>query len=130
VRLFFQKLTQDVRGMAAMRDLVSVTISGLLLGRGSAAQVRRATCGKTLLAYRRLRQEFAFARLPNLTYNIFAGTSLGVCRHVFQWWWSGRFQGFDYGARRNVVVHGAPRPPNYLLHYDAVDVPVRTGGRL
>ena len=40
VRSFIGKLTQDVRGMAPLRDLVSVTLSGLLLGSGATAQVR------------------------------------------------------------------------------------------
>jgi hypothetical protein len=63
--------------------------------------------------------------LPNLTYNIFAGTSLGIFRHIFQWYWRGRFTGYDYGRKRNLVVHGTPTPPEYTQHYDLIDMPVR-----
>lgn len=106
VRVFIQKLTQDVRGMAAVRDLVSVTVTGLLLGRGTAAE------------------EFAFARLPQLTSNIFAGTSMGVFRQIFQWWWYGRFTAMDYGRRDNLRVHGQSEPVNYAQHYDKIDIPM------
>lgn len=128
VRNFIQKLTQDVRGLSAVRDLVSVTASGLLLGSGSAAQVRPCPIHifKCIKLTDFVWQEFAFSRLPNLTYNIFAGTSLGIFRHVFQWWWFGKFSGYDYGAKKNVLVHGSRTPPVYTDHYDKIDIPVRT----
>eukprot|EP00698_Gefionella_okellyi_P010070 TRINITY_DN2592_c0_g1_i1.p1 TRINITY_DN2592_c0_g1~~TRINITY_DN2592_c0_g1_i1.p1 ORF type:complete len:707 (-),score=130.69 TRINITY_DN2592_c0_g1_i1:55-2175(-) len=105
-RVLIQKLMQDVRNNPSIRDLLSVVVSGTLLGSGTNAQ------------------DFAMARLPNLTYNIFAGTSLGVGQHIFQWWWKKRFAAFDYGSKGNMQAYGQKQPIDFSQHYDKIDIPV------
>jgi pimeloyl-ACP methyl ester carboxylesterase len=107
VRVLVQKLMQDVRSMQGTRDLLAVVLSGLILGRAADPET------------------FAFSTVPSLTYNIFAGTSMGVLFHVFQWYWNaGRFTAFDYGVRGNRRAYGRDAPPNFLDYFSLIDVPV------
>jgi len=111
---------QDVRNNPFIRDLLSVALSGLLLGSGTTAKV----CIK-LAINSPCKKDFAFSRLPNLTYNILAGTSVGVGQHIFQWYWNKRFTAFDYGRKGNLKAYGSRTPTDFSQHYVDIDIPVR-----
>lgn len=63
--------------------------------------------------------------MPNLTYHILAGTSLGVGQHIFQWYWHNKFRAFDYGRKRNQKEYGSSDPVDFSGHYGMIDIPVR-----
>eukprot|EP00012_Vannella_robusta_P005153 CAMPEP_0206205800 /NCGR_PEP_ID=MMETSP0166-20121206/14475_1 /ASSEMBLY_ACC=CAM_ASM_000260 /TAXON_ID=95228 /ORGANISM="Vannella robusta, Strain DIVA3 518/3/11/1/6" /LENGTH=139 /DNA_ID=CAMNT_0053625967 /DNA_START=165 /DNA_END=580 /DNA_ORIENTATION=+ len=55
---------------------------------------------------------------------VFTGTPVGVFRHFRQLISSNRFQGFDFGKKRNRKEYGSDKPPCYLDYYDLIDIPV------
>lgn len=78
------------------------------------------------------------AKVHNLAYNTFTGTSVNIYRHFWQLYLSfasfscqflrskrykvGKFQGFDYGTARNLEVYGQPQPINFMDHYDKIGI--------
>lgn len=60
----------------------------------------------------------------NMVRWVFTGTPVGVFRHFRQLISYKKFQAFDFGKRKNLVVYGTEEPINFLNHYDEIDIPV------
>jgi len=102
-RLLIAKLMEDVNENYTMRNIASY-LSYKLLG------------GKV--------KDHAFVKIHNITYNIFAGTSVRVYKHFLQLWKTQRFQAFDYGKQRNLQEYGTPQPIDFFKNFDKIDVPI------
>lgn len=62
-------------------------------------------------------EDHPFVNLRNLTYNVFSGTSTGVFRHFWQIWTHKKFEGYDYGAVKNMQVYGTTTPIDFVENY-------------
>lgn len=62
-------------------------------------------------------EDHPFVNLRNLTYNVFSGTSTGVFRHFWQIWRHKKFEGYDYGAAKNMQVYGTTKPIDFVENY-------------
>lgn len=62
-------------------------------------------------------EDHPFVNLRNLTYNVFSGTSTGVFRHFWQIWTHKKFEGYDYGAAKNMQIYGTTKPIDFIENY-------------
>lgn len=63
-------------------------------------------------------EDHPFVNLRNLTYNVFSGTSTGVYRHFWQIWRHKKFEGFDYGPKKNLQIYGTKQPLDFIENYN------------
>jgi len=94
---------EDVRKNYSTRNLLSYMVYKLLGGS---------------------KNDHAFTNVPVYTLNIFAGCSAGIFKHFWQIWKNQRFEGYDYGKRKNEEIYGSSEPINFFENYDKIDIPV------
>lgn len=106
LRLLFNKLTQDFQNIPALRALVQVIISSLLVGGDSSDWV-------------------GALRQPHYNANDMPGLAFPVMKHLAQMKRAHRFLLYDYGSRqRNQRAYGQNTPLDIGAHYGLVDIPV------
>lgn len=98
------KLKHELDSLPASRDLCSYMTSLVVGG---------ASSGSTFL-------ESAMVMRSVLQF----GFSMGIPKHIFQLYMSGKFQAFDYGKSMNLKVYGTEEPFAYQDHFDKITIPV------
>jgi len=101
-RLLVAKMVEDVKRNYSLRNLFSFVTFKLLGGDKS---------------------EHAVIQAHNLTYNVFAGTSVGIFKHFWQNWCNHAFAAYDYGPQKNIEAYGQPTPIDILGNFDKMDIP-------
>eukprot|EP01112_Ceratiomyxa_fruticulosa_P008441 TRINITY_DN2189_c0_g2_i1.p1 TRINITY_DN2189_c0_g2~~TRINITY_DN2189_c0_g2_i1.p1 ORF type:complete len:757 (-),score=148.47 TRINITY_DN2189_c0_g2_i1:227-2497(-) len=105
IRVLTAKTMHSLIHNPVTKDLVVYLISNLLLG------------GEPSI--------HPVARIPNLAYNTFSGTSVKIYKHFWQLYKRGRFEGYDYGSEKeNMEKYGTKTPPDFMEHYDLIDIPI------
>lgn len=101
-KVLFAKILQDLNNHPALRALMAVAVSKLLLG------------GPV--------EDSPFQYVHNLLYQSYNGTSVKVADHLMQMKRSGKFMAYDYGsAQLNRQHYGQDTPWNFLEHYKDID---------
>ena len=101
-KILVAKLVQDLNNHPALRSLMAVLVSKLILGGQS--------------------NNSPFQYVHNLVYHIFQGTSVNVVEHFIQMVRTGEFRAFDHGnAKENMKHYGQPKPWNFLKKYHLID---------
>ncbi|CAI5527681.1 unnamed protein product, partial [Closterium sp. Naga37s-1] len=106
LRLLFNKLAQDFQNLPALRCLVQVLISNVLVGGDSSDWVGA------------LRQpHYNMYNMPGIAYN--------VMKHLALTKRERRFIMFDYGSpAANLAVYGSPEPVDIGAFYRLIDIPI------
>jgi hypothetical protein len=52
------------------------------------------------------------------------GLSMGLCKHFYMCYKDKKFEAYDYGKKKNLLVYGTEKPLNYLDHYHLIDIPI------
>lgn len=101
-RLLVAKMIEDVKHNYSLRNMFSFLTYKFLGGE---------------------KTEHAVTQARNLTYNIFAGTSVGIFKHFWQNWTNQTFECFDYGVQKNLEVYGTTRPIDIIGNFDKIKIP-------
>jgi len=101
-RLLVAKMVEDVKHNYSLRNLFSFATYKLLGGE---------------------KTEHSITQAHNLTYNVFAGTSVGIFNHFWQNWSNDSFATFDYGPQKNLLVYGSKTPVDILANFDKISIP-------
>ncbi|KAJ6231923.1 ab-hydrolase associated lipase region containing protein [Anaeramoeba flamelloides] len=105
LKVLLTKLTNDFKNSPATRRLLNIIASDLLGG-----------------SYSKM-GDHPIMSVPDLFYRVGA-TSMNTVKHLTQCYYSGTFQAFDYGAKKNIKEYGTIKPFNFFSNYHLVEIPV------